>query len=58
VEDKDFGVMPMHNVLPRLSETPGGFFRPAPEPGADGVAILAEVGLTDVVIARALGQVG
>jgi len=56
VEDKDFGVMPMHNILPRLSATPGGFFRPAPDLGADGGAILSEIGLADSVIARALGE--
>ena len=54
VEDDDFGTMPMHNVVPRLSETPGGFFRPAPELGADGEAILAEAGLDGAAIEAAL----
>lgn len=54
VEDADFGALPMHNIVPRLSETPGGFFRPAPELGADGEAILAETGLTPDRIAAAL----
>jgi crotonobetainyl-CoA:carnitine CoA-transferase CaiB-like acyl-CoA transferase len=54
VEDADFGSLPMHNIVPRLSQTPGGFFRPAPELGADGEAILSEAGLDPVRIAAAL----
>src|SRR5690606_22288799 len=54
VEDADFGSLPMHNIVPRLSQTPGGFFRPAPDLGADGEAILAEVGLDPDRIAIAL----
>lgn len=56
VEDAEFGVMPMHNIIPRLSETPGRFFRPAPALGADGEAILAGAGLADEDIAAALGR--
>ena len=54
VEDADFGALPMHNIVPRLSEPPGGFFRPAPELGADGEAILFEAGLDADRIAAAL----
>jgi crotonobetainyl-CoA:carnitine CoA-transferase CaiB-like acyl-CoA transferase len=54
VEDADFGSIPMHNIVPRLSQTPGGFFRPAPELGADSEAILSEAGLDPVNIAAAL----
>ncbi|MGH7057126.1 MAG: hypothetical protein ACREFZ_04480, partial [Acetobacteraceae bacterium] len=36
--------MPMHNIPVRLSETPGGFARPAPDLGADNAAILDELG--------------
>jgi len=54
VEDTDFGALPMHNIVPRLSQTPGGFFRPAPELGADGEAILTEAGLDPERIALAL----
>ncbi|WP_404406548.1 CaiB/BaiF CoA transferase family protein [Pelagibacterium halotolerans] len=56
LEDAEFGAMPMHNVVPRLSETPGGFYRPAPELGADGEAILSEAGLGAEAIAAALRQ--
>jgi formyl-CoA transferase len=31
--DADLGAVPMHNVTPRLSATPGGFTRPAPRIG-------------------------
>lgn len=56
VEDADFGTLPMHNIVPRLSQTPGGFFRPAPDLGADGGAILAEAGLDPDRIAIALDR--
>jgi crotonobetainyl-CoA:carnitine CoA-transferase CaiB-like acyl-CoA transferase len=45
VEDKEFGTLPMHNILPRLSETPGTFRRPAPALGEHTAEILAEIGL-------------
>ena len=54
VEDADFGALPMHNIVPRLSQTPGGFFRPAPDLGADGEAILTEAGLDPERIALTL----
>ncbi|MCD7058937.1 CaiB/BaiF CoA transferase family protein [Pelagibacterium xiamenense] len=54
LEDAQFGAMPMHNIVPRLSQTPGGFYRPAPELGADGEAVLAEAGLGAQAIAAAL----
>ncbi|MEF7613386.1 CoA transferase [Aquincola sp. MAHUQ-54] len=33
VEDEELGFVPMHNVTPRMSTTPGGFRRPAPAIG-------------------------
>jgi crotonobetainyl-CoA:carnitine CoA-transferase CaiB-like acyl-CoA transferase len=45
VEDADFGQLPMHNILPRLSETPGVWRRPAPEIGEHNNEVLAEAGL-------------
>jgi crotonobetainyl-CoA:carnitine CoA-transferase CaiB-like acyl-CoA transferase len=37
------GSVPMHNIVPRLSESPGGFRRPAPKLGEHTEAILAEL---------------
>jgi crotonobetainyl-CoA:carnitine CoA-transferase CaiB-like acyl-CoA transferase len=42
--DEDLEWMPMHNVVPRLSETPGGFKRPAPKLGEHNAEILGELG--------------
>jgi crotonobetainyl-CoA:carnitine CoA-transferase CaiB-like acyl-CoA transferase len=44
LEDQEFGDMPMHNVVPRLSGTPGGFRRPAPGLNEHGAELLAELG--------------
>ena len=43
LEDDDLGSLPMHNIIPRLSVTPGGFRRPAPRLGEHTDEILAEV---------------
>jgi len=45
VPDRDLGEAPMHNVIPRLSETPGTFRLPAPELGEHTEALLAELGI-------------
>jgi crotonobetainyl-CoA:carnitine CoA-transferase CaiB-like acyl-CoA transferase len=36
----------MHNIVPRLSKTPGAIRTPAPKLGEHTDAILSEVGLT------------
>jgi len=41
--DDDMGNVPMHNVIPRLSISPGGFRRPAPRLGEHTAEILAEL---------------
>jgi crotonobetainyl-CoA:carnitine CoA-transferase CaiB-like acyl-CoA transferase len=43
VEDSDLGSIPMHNIVPRLSQSPGGFRRPAPALGQHTAEILAEL---------------
>jgi len=46
VEDKGFGSLPMHNIVPRMSDTPGVWRRPAPGIGEHTDEILAEFGVT------------
>ena len=52
VEDAELGKLPMHNILPRLSETPGVWQKPAPGLGEHTDAVLAEAGLSAEEIAR------
>jgi crotonobetainyl-CoA:carnitine CoA-transferase CaiB-like acyl-CoA transferase len=42
-DDPDLGGLPMHNIVPRLSRTPGTFRRPAPAVGADTDEVLADL---------------
>ena len=41
--DDTLGELPMHNIVPRLSQTPGQFRRPAPRLGEHTESILAEL---------------
>jgi crotonobetainyl-CoA:carnitine CoA-transferase CaiB-like acyl-CoA transferase len=43
MQDDDLGSLPMHNVIPRLSATPGALRRPAPRLGEHTEEILAEL---------------
>jgi len=56
VEDAELGAMPMHNIVPRLSQTPGTWRRPAPRLGEHTDAVLGEAGLDDAAIARLRAQ--
>jgi crotonobetainyl-CoA:carnitine CoA-transferase CaiB-like acyl-CoA transferase len=52
VEDKENGVLPMHNILPRLSETPGVWRHAAPELGEHTRELLSEAGMAEAEIDR------
>ena len=49
--DKDVGAVPMHNIIPRLSITPGKFRLPAPALGQHTAALLGELGIGDDTLA-------
>ncbi len=51
VEDPELGALPMHNIVPRLSATPGVWRRPAPHLGQHTDEILRGAGLDDAAIA-------
>ncbi|HEX5278921.1 MAG TPA: CoA transferase [Micropepsaceae bacterium] len=46
VEDPELGAIPMPNIVPRLSATPGVWRRPAPALGEHTDEVLSEAGLT------------
>jgi crotonobetainyl-CoA:carnitine CoA-transferase CaiB-like acyl-CoA transferase len=45
--DAQMGSIPMHNVVPRLSESPGAIRRPAPELGEHTAEVLARFGIEE-----------
>jgi crotonobetainyl-CoA:carnitine CoA-transferase CaiB-like acyl-CoA transferase len=51
VEDAESGTLPMHNIVPRLSATPGVWRRPAPKLGEHTETILTEAGIDPASIA-------
>jgi crotonobetainyl-CoA:carnitine CoA-transferase CaiB-like acyl-CoA transferase len=52
VEDPDLGALPMHNIVPRLSGTPGVWRYPAPKLGEHTDEILCQAGLDEEAIAE------
>jgi crotonobetainyl-CoA:carnitine CoA-transferase CaiB-like acyl-CoA transferase len=51
VPDDEIGSVTMHNVIPRLSATPGALRRPAPKLGEHTAEILVRVGIGDAEFA-------
>ena len=52
MEDDEVGAVTMHNVIPRLSGTPGGMRYPAPKLGQHTAEILARLGVDDDELTR------
>lgn len=50
--DAEMGSVPMHNVVPRLSGSPGAIRRPAPGLGEHNLEILGSIGLGEDDLAR------
>jgi crotonobetainyl-CoA:carnitine CoA-transferase CaiB-like acyl-CoA transferase len=50
--DAQAGSLPMHNIVPRLSATPGALRRPAPKLGEHNTEILRALGCSDDEIVR------
>ncbi len=51
LDDEEHGVLPMHNIVPRMSATPGGFRRPAPALGEHTSEVLTEAGVSAETVA-------
>ena len=52
VPDEEIGSVAVHNVIPRLSATPGALRRPAPKLGEHTAEILARIGVAGADLAQ------
>ena len=52
VPDEEIGSVTVHNVIPRLSATPGALRRPAPKLGEHTAEVLARIGIGDADLAE------
>ena len=50
VPDEQIGLLTMHNIIPRLSDTPGRLRRPAPRLGEHTGAILGQFGIDEATL--------
>lgn len=50
--DEEMGTVPVHNISPRLSTTPGNFYRSAPELGEHSMEVLRSLGYTEDAISE------
>jgi crotonobetainyl-CoA:carnitine CoA-transferase CaiB-like acyl-CoA transferase len=58
LHDQDHGSLPMHNIVPRLSATPGTFRRPAPGLGEHTAEVLAEAGIAPGAVTAIVAGAG
>ncbi|MGO3124612.1 MAG: CaiB/BaiF CoA transferase family protein [Advenella sp.] len=49
LEDDDLGCITTHNIVPRLSRTPGAFYRAAPSIGQHTKEIISQFGLENIL---------
>lgn len=54
--DAELDLLPMHHVVPRLSDTPGSIRAPAPGLGEHSAELLAELGLEEAQIAGLIAE--
>lgn len=58
LDDEEHGALPMHNIVPRLSATPGTFRRPAPRLGEHTSEVLEEIGISPKAVAKIISGAG
>ena len=54
--DAELDLLPMHHVVPRLSDTPGSIRAAAPALGEHNAELLAELGLDEAQVAGLIAE--